>query len=273
MRNSLAALGFVGMLAAAPAFAATPAAPAAAAAHPASPAPAAPAPAAPVPAKPVPAAQAAPSAAEAVLVFYPTAARAAGVEGSATIRCGHNEHLAVRGCVLVSETPAGQGFGAAALAMAAQAPDNPKLNFPDETAKPPAEVTIRFMLRPPAISPDITRMAHTVSQPGIVTKPTAAQIQAAYPERALDNQIEGAAAMDCTVMADGKLTGCRIAGEAPGGFGFGQATLDLAGDFVMRPRAVDGEAVSGAAVRVGINFTTTDPSAPLTLGVKPPAKP
>ena len=264
MRNSLAALGFVGMLAAAPAFAAPTAA---------APQPAPAAPSAPAPAKPAPAAQPAPNAAEAALVFYPTAARAAGIEGSATIRCGHNEHLAVKGCVLVSESPAGQGFGAAALAMAAQAPDNPKLNFPDEPAKPPAEVTIRFTLRPPAISPDITRMAHTVSQPGVVTKPTAAQIQAAYPERALDNQIEGAAAMDCTVMADGKLTGCRIAGEAPAGFGFGQATLDLAGDFMMRPRAVDGEAVSGATVRVGINFTTTDPSAPLTLGVKPPAKP
>lgn len=254
MRKSLAGLGFAGVLAATAWAAPTLAAPAAPQAGP------------PQAAQP-------PSAADAVLAFYPPAAKAAGVEGSAVIRCGHDEHLAVKDCVLVSETPAGQGFGAAALAMAARAPDNPKLDFPDEPAKPPQEVEIRFSLRPPAISPDVTRMAHTIGQPAIVTKPTTAQIQAAYPVRALDNQIEGDAFMDCVVMVDGKLTGCRIAGESPTGFGFGQAALDLAADYQLKPRYLDGEPNGGAQVRLGVRFSTADPTAPLTLGVKPPAKP
>jgi TonB family protein len=256
MRKSLAGLGFAGVVAA---MAQT------------APALAAPALAAPA-AAPAPAAQPAMSAADQVLAFYPPAAKAAGVEGSAVIRCGHDEHLAVKDCVLVSEAPAGQGFGAAALAMAARAPDNPKLNFPDEPAKPPQEVEIRFTLKPPAISPDVTRMAHTIGQPALITKPTVAQIQAAYPARALDNQIEGDALMDCVVMANGKLTGCRIAGESPTGFGFGQAALDLAADYELKPRYIDGEPNSGAQVRLGVRFTTADPTAPLTLGVKP-AKP
>jgi TonB family protein len=259
MRKSLAGLGFAGVVAAMAWAATALAAP-----------PAAPAPAAPAPAPPAPAPQTAMSAADQVLVFYPPAAKAAGVEGAAVIRCGHDEHLAVKDCVLVSETPAGQGFGAAALAMAARAPDNPKLNFPDEAARPPVEVEIRFTLKPPAISPDITRMAHTIGQPAIVTKPTPAQIQAAYPARALDNQIEGDALMDCVVMANGKLTACRIAGESPTGFGFGQAALDLAADYELKPRYIDGEPNSGAQVRLGVRFTTADPTAPLTLGVKPP---
>jgi TonB family protein len=205
------------------------------------------------------------------LVYYPTAARAAGVQGQVVLSCSHNEHLAAKHCTVVSETPAGQGFGAAALAMAAQSPDNPKITLPDEPAKPPETVTIRFTLGPPQITPDITRMAHTVAKPEVITQPTAAQIQAAYPERALADQVQGAAAIDCQVMADGKLASCHVAGEIPAGYGFGQATLDLAGEFVMKPRAVDGEPVGGAVVRVGITFSPGDATAPLSLDTKPAA--
>jgi hypothetical protein len=227
------------------------------------PAASAPTPAAPTP----PAARVLEAPAKSVLGFYPAAAKVPG--GQAVIRCTRNEHLALKGCVLVSETPAGQGFGAAALAMAAQSPDNPKLDFADEPARAPEELTITFVQSPPSISPDVTRMAHTVTRASIITQPTRAQIQAAYPERALSNQIEGGAAIDCEVTAQGKLAGCQLAAETPAGFGFGQATLDLSGDFVMKPRYVDGEAVDGATVRVGVSFTASDPTAPLSLDAKP----
>lgn len=208
-------------------------------------------------------------AADPALVFYPSAARTAGVEGQAVIRCGHDEHLAVRGCTLISETPAGQGFGAAALAMAAQAPDNPKVSLPQMLAQPPDDITITFKLRPPRIDPDITIMGHTMVRPTIVTQPTTAQIQAAYPVRALSDQVEGAAAIDCLVMDDGKLARCQLAAEAPAGYGFGQATLDLASDFVMKPRLVDGEPSPGV-VRVSVKFSPSDATAPLSLDTKPP---
>jgi TonB family protein len=204
-----------------------------------------------------------------VLGFYPAAAKAAGVEGQAVIRCARNAHMALKGCTLVSETPAGQGFGAAALAMAAQSPDNPKVDIADSPAKPPEDITVRFGLHPPAIAPDISRTPHWVEQPKIVAQPTTAQIQAAYPERALADQVSGAAAIDCAVTTDGKLTDCRVAGEQPSGYGFGQATLDLAGDFVMKPRRIDGDAIAGALVRVGVRFVPGDPAAPLTLDLKP----
>ena len=201
-----------------------------------------------------------------MLGFFPAAAKG---DGQAVIRCTRNEHLALKGCVLVSETPAGQGFGAAALAMAAQSPDNPKLDFADEPAKPPEDLTVTFGQTPPSISPDLTRMAHTITRATIVSQPTRAQILAAYPERALSNQIEGGAAIDCEVTAAGKLAACQLAAETPAGFGFGQATLDLSGDFVMKPRLVDGEPVDGATVRVGVSFTAADPTAPLSLDTKP----
>jgi TonB-like protein len=254
MRNSLAALGLAAAFAWTPALADPP-------------------PAAPRPAPTASTAVAAPDPAAAVLAFYPPAAKAAGVEGQAVISCGHNAHLALKGCTIVSETPPGQGFGEAALAMAAKSPDNPKLNLEDEAAKPPQQLTVAFYLHPPSISPDITRMGHTLTTPSIITKPTLAQIQAAYPERALSNQIEGGAIIDCVVMEDGTLARCTVVGEYPTGFGFGQAALDLAVDFVMRPRMLDGVAVGGGPARLGVRFSSNDPTAPLSIQTKKPDAP
>jgi outer membrane biosynthesis protein TonB len=205
------------------------------------------------------------SLADPVLAFYPAAARAAGVEGQAVIHCKRDEHLALTGCTLVSEQPAGQGFGAAAMAMAAKSPPNPKLLLRDAAAEPASDTTIKFTLRPPYVTPDVTRMAHIVKSASIVSKPTNAQVQAAYPPRALDNQIQGGAVIECVVMTTGKLAECHVYDEQPTGYGFGQAALDLAADFLLKPRLIDGEVVGGAPVRIGVAFSSNDPAAPLSL--------
>jgi TonB family protein len=204
------------------------------------------------------------------LAFYPAAARAAGIEGSATIRCSRNEHLGLVNCALVSETPTGQGFGAAALAMAAQSKDNPKVDIPELKTQASADTVVKFHLHPPGITPDLTLMAHTMASPKILSKPTAAQIQAAYPVRALSDQVEGAAIIVCTVGARGELSACRVGREEPGGYGFGQAAVDLAPDFKLAPAEIDGEPVGGAPVSIAVAFTAADPSAPLSLDTKPP---
>src|SRR4051812_46769162 len=53
------------------------------------------------------------------LVYYPKAAQAQGVEGSATIRCRVTYRGELANCVAVSETPEGYCFGKAAVEMAA----------------------------------------------------------------------------------------------------------------------------------------------------------
>jgi TonB family protein len=203
-----------------------------------------------------------------VLGYYPAAARAAGVEGQAVIRCKRDEHLALSACTLVSETPAGQGFGAAALAMAARSPPNPKLELKDAAAEPASDATVRFTLQPPYITPDLTRMAHVVKGAQIVSQPSAAQIQAQYPPRALDNQVQGQAVIECAVGLSGKLADCHVYDEQPNGYGFGQAALELAGDFTLKPRLIDGAPVA-APVRISVAFTGADPDAPLTLQSRP----
>ena len=230
-------------------------------------------PAAPLPASAPPPAAPSPghvNLTDPVLAFYPAAARAAGVEGQAVIHCKRDEHLALTACTLVSEDPAGQGFGAAALAMAAKSPPNPRLLLKDAAAEPAADTTIRFTLRPPFVTPDVTRMAHIVKSASIVSKPTNAQVQAAYPPRALDNQIQGGAVIECVVTPSGKLAECHVYDEQPTGYGFGQAALDLAGDFVLKPRLIDGEAVGGSPVRIGVAFSSNDPAAPLSLPAAAP---
>jgi outer membrane biosynthesis protein TonB len=204
-----------------------------------------------------------------VLGYYPAAARTAGVEGQAVIRCKRDEHLALTGCTLVSETPAGKGFGAAALAMAAKSPPNPKLLLKDAAAEPAADATIQFTLRSPFITPDLTRMAHIVKPAAIVTQPSSAQIQAAYPPRALDDQIQGGAVIECAVTLAGGLAECHVYQEQPTGYGFGQAAIDLAGDFTLKPRLIDGEPVGGSPVRISVAFTSNAPDAPLTLQSRP----
>jgi TonB family protein len=230
----------------------------------------APKPAAAAPAATPPAAPPKPT--DAFLLFYPDAAKAAGIEGEAVLHCRRNEHLALTGCVLVSETPEGQGFGSAALKMADQAQDNPKIDQPEVKAAPAADVRIQFTLRPPAITPDITRMAHLFTNPQIVAKPTDAQIQAAYPARALDDQVSGGAAIRCLVTASGKLAACRVISETPDGYGFGSAALDVAADFTMKPGTLDNEPAGDRPVTITVAFTPNDPTAPLSLDTKPPPK-
>lgn len=50
--------------------------------------------------------------------YYPAQARRNGVEGRATISCSVQASGALSACTIVSETPPGMGFGAAAIAMA-----------------------------------------------------------------------------------------------------------------------------------------------------------
>lgn len=221
------------------------------------------------PAKPAPAAQPAPP--SPALAFYPPAAMAAGMEGSAIISCARDAHLSLTGCALVSEIPVGQGFGAAALAMAAKSPPNPKVNYPAAAQAQAVKIQVRFALHPqPAVSPDLTEMAHTVIQPFIVSRPTQDQIKAAYPVRALDDQISGGAVIDCVVTREGRLATCEVAAERPSGYGFGAAALDVAKDFVLKPRVIDGEPVGDAQVRVPVAFSLQDPTAPLTIDTPKP---
>ena len=199
--------------------------------------------------------------------YYPPAARAAGVEGEATVSCEHTPQMALTGCRLVSETPAGQGFGAAALAMAAAARPNPKLAVTDPAMLERHDVTVRFRLHPPSVSPNLALMWHVVVPAKIIAPPTAADWEAAWPAAARQAHADGFASMSCRVTVEGRLTGCVLLEEHPLKQGFGATALALAAHFTLSPRTLDGEPVEEPDGRLPIHFSQP-PRPPLAPDVQ-----
>ena len=200
------------------------------------------------------AAAAPPAAPDPVQLYYPPAALGAGLGGQATIACAHDAQAALKDCTLVSETPAGQGFGPAALAMAAASRGNPKLAITDPGFLAPSQLTLTFVADPPSITPDITRTPHTLTQPEVVSAPTAEALQRDYPAPALAAHIAGHVVLGCRVTLAGKLADCAVLQETPPGQDFAAAALRLTPDFVMKPMLRDGEPVDGGKIILPIGF-------------------
>ena len=191
----------------------------------------------------------------AALAFYPAPARAAHVSGEATLRCARNAHLALEDCALVSESPGGQGFGAAALAMAARSPDNPDLNVADAALLAPSPITVRFAWSLPSIDPDLTEMAHVVKRPQVVQQPTPARVMLYYPIKAMDARIGGSVTVHCRVRSDGKLADCTVVKESPTGQNFGAAaSLVAEREYRMTPMLYDGKPTDVGEADLTIGF-------------------
>lgn len=152
--------------------------------------------------------------------LYPEAAIVGGVEGEATLHCRRLPDGALGDCSVAAESPAGFGFGKAALAVA------PALRMSPDCKPKTVTLPIHFSM-PVKLRTQAPRRA------AVFQTPTGAYASLApagpyWPERALRLGAGGLVVMECKVAADLRLQACRLVGEEPEEVDFGRATLKMA---------------------------------------------
>jgi TonB family protein len=175
-----------------------------------------------------------------IAAVWPVAAKQAGVEGEARIECRVSEQNVLSNCKVLLETPAGQGFGQAALGLTSK--------FRAEAAKVggrPTDGVVRFILRfPPQAPPMGPETVGPYTFPEGVEKPTDDQLFAAWPGVARANHVEGWANISCVVSLYGRLDNCNVAQESQPGLGFGEGAMRVKDMYRFLPGTKDTMSVS-----------------------------
>ncbi len=177
---------------------------------------------------------------------YPARAAQAGVSGAVKMKCAATAAGLLSNCAVIQETPTGEGFGAAALSLAAGMALKPT----DANGQP---ITGRNLIVPVRFEAAMLRNPGTiVGNPDWLRKPTNDELVQFYPADA--HGFAGKARIQCIVSTRGLLEKCVLDEESPAGHGFGTSALAMSSTFLMRPMTVDGLPVGGARVTIPINF-------------------
>ena len=105
-----------------------------------------------------------------------------------------------------------------------------------------------------APEPQKPASVHLITRPSWAKAPDGAVFSTFYPDRAARRGKEGAVTLSCMVTAQGVLNTCTVVSEAPGDYGFGDASLKIARFFRMKPQELDGQPVEGGQVNVQIRW-------------------
>lgn len=102
---------------------------------------------------------------------------------------------------------------------------------------------------PPAAEPVV------IVQPDWTVRPTGEDIMRLFPAKAVETGTSGQAIVQCAVLADGSLDHCQVVAEEPQGMGFGEASVQMAVIFKMKPTMADGSSVDGAQVLIPLSWS------------------
>lgn len=173
---------------------------------------------------------------------------------------------------MLSEDPAGFGFGTAALAL------TPKFLFHPSTVDGHPRlawvtIPINFDLGGGAMGPkrpppptgsrvndrsDIGPVFTLVSSAPWTRTPSSADVQAAYPTHAKPATAFGHVVLVCDFTKEGDLRNCVTNIETPGGQGFGQAAKSLLRLFHLDPATAPGTDLSKVRINLAIHFSRPD---------------
>jgi TonB family protein len=172
------------------------------------------------------------------------------------VQCHRHKEGDLDHCRVISEAPKDLGFGALAAVAATL---SRAVSPPASALTPDGDVVIPVTfdgqaevvaLREPKLAGRI------VTHPDWVKKPRGDELARFFPDRAQWMNKGGRATIACHVTTAGSLESCRIVSETTENLGFGEAALAAARLFVMRPKTIDGEPVSGGVVVIPITFGT-----------------
>jgi len=193
--------------------------------------------------------------------FWPAAA--GGMGGSARISCIVTSRGTLDKCVVVSEEPAGHGFGASALLMAPLFLMQAKTDDGVPTGGAKIFIPIRFQAPAGMLLGEHMRVANNL--PWRVA-PTAAELAASFPAQAAGHSTFGRVVLRCRVAGNGGLKGCTTATEEPRGEGFARAALVLAHTFVVADDLRQSPELRDISVDVPFDFRDPrQPSPPIEV--------
>lgn len=180
--------------------------------------------------------------------FPPNALKSAQA-GSAVLECQVTAEGAVVDCTVVSETPAGLGFGVAAVGLTSEFQMRPAMKDGR-----PVGSTVRFPINFEAAPPKATSIVTTLLSKVVWAQaPTLQEVLAAYPADAQARQLGGRATLDCKFAGAGKLMSCLVIEETPRRSGFGRAAQKLSAAFVG-PSQFEGRSTRNMRVQFPIVF-------------------
>lgn len=169
---------------------------------------------------------------------YPKAGQGIDTLPLVVLRCRAAIDGAMTDCNVVSQTPAGRGFGAAALELA------PLYRTRGLQEGTPVEFRVDFgaSLLPPAIE-----------QPQWAQVPSAEEMTAKAPARG-EARRAARVTLRCWSNAEGALQRCSVRSETPRDSGFGEAALALAPLYKLKTPQDDNIPLNGRRVTFNVDF-------------------
>lgn len=185
--------------------------------------------------------------------YYPDEAVDKSIGGKVTIECSVATSGALKDCEVLSESPAGVGFGKAAVRMAQTV-----FRMTPQTVdgKPVDGARVKIPLNFAAT----TYSARAIILDAVWdSAPSFEDMAAAWPASAGDIPV-GTSLLRCTVGSQADLRNCTIVGQTPKGSPFGAAARGLVGKFKLK--ITPGDLEKYAFADIAVSFLFYNPATP-----------